>query len=113
MADDIRLVINVEKKGVLSAITATENLEKKVKKLSDTYARGGISSSKYSKGISQIAKAAKVSQADLFAFGRAIRQNSDALKAEAIAKKASADADKLYAQARSCLLYTSPSPRDS
>ena len=100
MADDIRLVINVEKKGVLSAITATENLEKKVKKLSDTYSRGGISSSEYAKGISQIAKAAKVSQVDLFALGKAIRYNSDALKAEAIAKKASADADKLYAQAR-------------
>ena len=100
MADDIRLVINVEKKGVLSAITATENLEKKVKKLSDTYAREGITSSQYANGISQIAKAAKVSQVDLFALGKAIRYNSDALKAEAIAKKASADADKLYAQAR-------------
>jgi len=100
MADDIRLVINVEKKGVLSAITATENLEKKVKKLSDTYSRGGISSSEYAKGISQIANAAKVSQVDLFALGKAIRYNSDALKAEAIAKKALADAAKLEAKAR-------------
>jgi len=87
MADDIRLVINVEKKGVLSAITATENLEKKVKKLSDTYSRGGISYGKYNRGIEQLAKATKNSKSELLSYGSAIRSNAKAVDAAAIAEK--------------------------
>tara|TARA_R110000796_G_scaffold46044_3_gene111441 strand:+ start:132 stop:2555 length:2424 start_codon:yes stop_codon:yes gene_type:complete len=87
MADDIRLVIGVEKSGVLSAITATENLEKKVKKLSDTYARGGISYGKYNRGVEQLAKATKKSKDELLSHGTAIRANAKAVEAAAIAEK--------------------------
>ena len=99
MADDIRLIIGVEKKGVLSAITATETLEKKVKKLSDTYARGGITTSGYNKGIAQLAKATKQSESKLLSHGKAIRDNNAAMKAAAVAAKQQSDAAKAAAKA--------------
>ena len=87
MADDIRLVISVEQGSLLKAITNTESLEKRVKKLSDTYARGGVSYGRYNRGIEQLAKATKKSKDELLSHGTAIRANAKAVEAAAIAEK--------------------------
>jgi hypothetical protein len=87
MADDIRLVISVEQGSLLKAITNTESLEKRVKKLSDTYARGGVSYGRYNRGIEQLAKATKKSKDELLSHGTAIRANARAVEAAAIAEK--------------------------
>ena len=87
MADDIRLVISVEQGSLLKAITNTESLEKRVKKLSDTYARGGVSYGRYNRGIEQLAKATKKSKGELLSYGTAIRANAKAVGAAAIAEK--------------------------
>ena len=70
MADDIRLVIGVEQSGLLKAITNTESLEKKVKKLSDAYARDAVSYGRYNKAIGDLATATKKSKKELLDYAK-------------------------------------------
>ena len=62
MADDIKLVIGVEQGGLLKAITNTEALEKKVKKLSAAYANDSVSYDRYNRAIDKLAKATNKSK---------------------------------------------------
>jgi len=88
MADDIRIDIKVTgNQNVVSAIKSTEGLEASVRKLSQTYDRGGISQAKAAKGVEQLAKKYKKSESDLIAYGKAI---SDASKKEKESKAAAA-----------------------
>ena len=93
MADDIKLVIGVEQGGLLKAITNTEALEKKVKKLSAAYAKDSVSYGRYNKAIGDLAKATNKSKKELLDYGRAIRAEEKATK------KATAET-KAYAKAR-------------
>ena len=93
MADDIKLVIGVEQGGLLKAITNTEALEKKVKKLSAAYAKDSVSYGRYNKAIGDLAKATNKSKKELLGYGRAIRAE------ERATKKATAET-KAYAKAR-------------
>jgi len=93
MADDIKLVIGVEQGGLLKAITNTEALEKKVKKLSAAYANDSISYGRYNRAIGDLAKATNKSKKELLGYGRAIRAEEKATK------KATAE-NKAYAKAR-------------
>ena len=100
MADDIKLVIDVDRKGVLSAIKSTETLEAKVKKLSSTYASGAISYGRYNKGLDQLSKSTKKGKDELLAYGTALRAaDKESKKAAASAKQETA-AVKAYALAR-------------
>jgi len=94
MADDIRLVIGVEQSGLLKAITNTESLEKKVKKLSDAYARDAVSYGRYNKAIGDLATATKKSKKELLEYGKALRANEGANKQAALATKQFAQARK-------------------
>ncbi len=100
MADDIRLVIGVEQSGLLKAITNTESLEKKVKKLSDAYARDAVSYGRYNKAIGDLATATKKSKKELLEYGKALRANEKATKQAALATKQAELATKQFAQAR-------------
>jgi len=92
MADDIRLVIGVEQSGLLKAITNTESLEKKVKKLSDAYARDAVSYGRYNKAIGDLATATKKSKKELLDYGKALRADEQANKQAALATKQFAQA---------------------
>ncbi len=92
MADDIRLVIGVEQSGLLKAITNTESLEKKVKKLSDAYARDAVSYGRYNKAIGNLATATKKSKKELLDYGKAVRADEKATKQAALATKQFAQA---------------------
>lgn len=87
MADDIRLVIGVEQSGLLKAITNTESLEKKVKKLSDAYARDAVSYGRYNKAIGDLAIATKKSKKELLDYGKALRADEQATKQAELATK--------------------------
>jgi hypothetical protein len=80
MADDIRLVIGVEQSGLLKAITNTESLEGKVKKLSAAYARDAASYGRYNKAIGDLAKATGKNKKELLSYGRALRADEKATK---------------------------------
>ena len=80
MADDIRLVIGVEQSGLLKAITNTESLEAKVKKLSAAYARDAASYGRYNKAIGDLAKATKRNKKELLDYGKALRADEKATK---------------------------------
>lgn len=87
MADDIRLVIGVEQKDLLKAITNTESLEGKVKKLSSVYARQSTALNKqsseykrYNKAITKLAKDTNYSKKELLSYGRALRADEKATK---------------------------------
>ena len=80
MADDIRLVIGVEQSGLLKAITNTESLEKKVKKLSDAYNRGDATVGRYNRAIAKLAKSSKQSTDELQRYGKALRDDEKATK---------------------------------
>jgi hypothetical protein len=80
MADDIRLVIGVEQSGLLKAITATETLETKVKKLSAAYARDAASYGRYNKAVGNLAKATNKNKKELLAYGTALRADEKATK---------------------------------
>ena len=92
MADDIRLVIGVEQSGLLKAITSTETLEKKVKKLSDAYARDAVSYGRYNKAIGNLATATKKSKKELLDYGKALRADEQATKQATLATKQFAQA---------------------
>jgi hypothetical protein len=94
MADDIRLVIGVEQSGLLKAITNTESLEKKVKKLSDAYSRDAVSYGRYNKAIGNLATATKKSKKELLDYGKALRADEQATKQAALATKQFAQARK-------------------
>ena len=94
MADDIRLVIGVEQSGLLKAITNTESLEKKVKKLSDAYARDAVSYGRYNKAIGNLATATKKSKKELLDYGKALRADEQATKQATLATKQFAQARK-------------------
>ena len=94
MADDIRLVIGVEQSGLLKAITNTESLEKKVKKLSDAYARDAVSYGRYNKAIGDLATATKKSKKELLDYGKALRADEQATKQATLATKQFAQARK-------------------
>ena len=94
MADDIRLVIGVEQSGLLKAITNTESLEKKVKKLSDAYARDAVSYGRYNKAIGNLAAATKKSKKELLDYGKALRADEQATKQATLATKQFAQARK-------------------
>ena len=100
MADDIKLVIGVDNKGVLSAIKSTEALESKVKKLSDTYARGGISSGRYQRGLDALSNSTGKAKKELQAYGTQIRAAEKSSKMAAEASKQETAAVKAYALAR-------------
>ena len=83
MADDIKMVIGVQYDGLLKAITATDTLEGKVKKLSGAYARGSASYSKYNKAVTRLAiesnkgaKAQAEARKELLAYGSALRKTT-------------------------------------
>ena len=94
MADDIRLVIGVEQSGLLKAITNTESLEKKVKKLSDAYARDAVSYGRYNKAIGDLATATKKSKKELLDYGKALRAGEQATKQATLVTKQFAQARK-------------------
>jgi hypothetical protein len=94
MADDIRLVIGVEQSGLLKAITNTESLEKKVKKLSDAYSRDAVSYGRSNKAIGNLATATKKSKKELLDYGKALRADEQATKQAALATKQFAQARK-------------------
>jgi hypothetical protein len=94
MADDIRLVIGVEQSGLLKAITSTETLEKKVKKLSDAYARDAVSYGRYNKAIGDLAASTKKSKKELLDYGKALRADEQATKQATLATKQFAQARK-------------------
>jgi len=94
MADDIRLVIGVEQSGLLKAITNTESLEKKVKKLSDAYARDAVSYGRYNKAIGNLATATKKSKKELLDYGKALRADEQATKQATLVTKQFAQARK-------------------
>ena len=93
MADDIKLVFGVEQGGLLKAITNTEALEKKVKKLSAAYANDSVSYGRYSRAINKLAKATNRSKKELLDYGTALRADEKATK------KAKAET-KAFAKAR-------------
>ena len=80
MADDIRLVIGVEQSGLLKAITNTEALEGKVKKLSAAYARDAASYGKYNTAVGKLAKATNRNKKELLAYGTALRADEKSTK---------------------------------
>jgi len=92
MADDIRLVIAVEDKGLLKAIANTESLESKVKKLSSAYGRGATTYGRYDRALAQLAKSTGKSVQELRDYGTALRANEKATK------KAAAEAKALAAE---------------
>ena len=94
MADDIRLVIGVEQSGLLKAITSTETLEKKVKKLSDAYARDAVSYGRYNKAIGDLAASTKKSKKELLDYGKALRADEQATKQATLVTKQFAQARK-------------------
>lgn len=101
MADDIRLVIGVEQSGLLKAITNTESLESKVKKLSAAYARDAASYGRYNKAIGDLAKATKRNKKELLDYGKALRADekatkkaSDQVKAFTLARKQATEEDR-------------------
>ena len=101
MADDIRLVIGVEQSGLLKAITNTESLERKVKKLSDAYNRGDATVGRYNRAIAKLAKSSKQSVDELDRYGKKLRDNEKATKqataetkAFTLARKQAAEEDR-------------------
>jgi hypothetical protein len=100
MADDIRLVITVENKGVLNAIKSTENLETSVKKLSGTYAREGVNYNKYRKGIETLAKEYGKTDQELRKYANSIRSSNKADKLAKTATDANTKATKALTLAR-------------
>jgi hypothetical protein len=86
-------VIGVEQGGLLKAITNTEALEKKVKKLSAAYANDSVSYGRYNRAINRLAKATNTSKKELLAYGKALRADEKATK------KATAET-KAFAKAR-------------
>jgi len=108
MADDIRLVIGVEQSGLLKAITNTESLETKVKKLSSVYARQSTALNKqsseykrYNKAITKLAKDTNYSKKELLDYGKALRADEKATKkAKEEKKKAAIAVRDLAAQER-------------
>ena len=98
--NNINLSIGVEQRGLLSAIKSTETLERNIKKLSDSYARGSASYGRYNTAIGNLAKAAGKSKSELLSYGKAIRASEKAIRdSQKATKKASLEI-KAYALAR-------------
>ena len=106
MADDIKIIIGVEQNGLLKAISNTETLQGKVKKLSSVYAKQNVTYREYNKAIGELAKSTKRSKTELLAYGTALRADEKAtvkatqkVKALALARKVAAKEAKLKANA--------------
>ena len=106
MADDIKIIIGVEQSGLLKAITNTESLQSKVKKLSSVYAKQNVTYKHYNKAIGDLAKATKRNKKELLDYGTALRADERAtkratakVKALSIARKQAAKEAKAKAAA--------------
>ena len=100
MADDIRLVISVEEKGILPAIQKTERLESSVRKLSKTYARNGVNYDKYRAGLNQLANQYGRTEEELRNYSNSLRASDRATAKAQKAAKDQARAVKELTQAR-------------
>jgi hypothetical protein len=79
--NNIRLDIDVRGKGLLEAIKSTDSLEKNMKRLSDTYGRGGASYQQYYRAVQKLAEANGKSTKELLNHGKALRADTQAAKA--------------------------------
>ena len=79
--NNIRLDIDVRGKGLLEAIKSTDSLEKNMKRLSDTYGRGGASYQQYYRAVQKLAEANGKSTKGLLNHGKALRADTQAAKA--------------------------------
>jgi hypothetical protein len=106
MADDIKLVIGVEQSALLKAITNTETLQGKVKKLSAAYSKQNATYKQYNKAVGDLAKSTNKNKKELLDYGKALRSDERVtqratakVKALALARKQAAKDSRTKAAA--------------
>jgi len=94
MADNLKIIITVEDKDLLTSLKKTDALESGINKLSGTLVKGRVTYAKYNKAVSELAVASNRSKKELLAYGKSLRRNEKATKDAKVATKALAAAKK-------------------